>query len=236
MNVRFSSLLVAVSMIAVTGIAFAVSPAAAKKPTLQSGPDAEVTEEGLYRVDHSRLDVAFAKPGVDYSQYTQILIDPLIIAEDAFEKAAKQNRGNRKPGERYTLNETELQEFRDVFYEEFAESLADGDYPVVTEPAAGTLRVSAKVVEVRLAAPVESSRNSYAGRSRTYTETSGSILLVAELRDAVTNELLAQAADRRVRVSQWRMNSKVQNVGDLRFAVHGWGNALRKALDRIHQR
>ena len=43
-------------------------------PTIQTGPDAEVTFDGLNRVDNSQADIAWARPDFDISQYTKIML------------------------------------------------------------------------------------------------------------------------------------------------------------------
>ncbi len=53
---------------------------APQTPTLQSGPDAEVTVDGLYRVDNSVMQLAYMKPGWDLSGYTAMMIDPVTVA------------------------------------------------------------------------------------------------------------------------------------------------------------
>ena len=57
------------ALVAVTCLLVACAP----QPTMQEGPDAEVTFDGLVRIDNSRMQRAWAKPGIDLSLYTKIL-------------------------------------------------------------------------------------------------------------------------------------------------------------------
>ena len=41
-------------------------------PTIQTGPDAEVSFDGLHKVDNTRVDSAWAVPDLDLSCYTEI--------------------------------------------------------------------------------------------------------------------------------------------------------------------
>ncbi len=41
-------------------------------PTIQTGPDAELSFDGLHKVDNSQADVAWARPDFDISGYTKI--------------------------------------------------------------------------------------------------------------------------------------------------------------------
>ncbi len=46
---------------------------ASAPPTLQTGPDAERTFDGLVRVDNSRFRDAWADPEVDFSSYNKVM-------------------------------------------------------------------------------------------------------------------------------------------------------------------
>ena len=41
-------------------------------PTIQTGPDAELSFDGLHMVDNSKADVAWARPDIDLSGYSKI--------------------------------------------------------------------------------------------------------------------------------------------------------------------
>ena len=49
-------------------------------PTIQSGPAAEVTVDGLHRVDNSVMEIGYMKPDVDLRGYTAIMLDPVTVA------------------------------------------------------------------------------------------------------------------------------------------------------------
>ena len=42
--------------------------------TLQSGPDAEITADGLVRVNNTRGDAAWLRPGMDLSGYDRLML------------------------------------------------------------------------------------------------------------------------------------------------------------------
>jgi len=58
-------------VLAVATISVACTTAPA---TIQSGPDAEVSFDGLHKVDNSQADFAWAKPDFDISNYTKIML------------------------------------------------------------------------------------------------------------------------------------------------------------------
>ncbi len=55
--------------IATISVACTTAPA-----TIQTGPDAEVSFDGLHKVDNSQADFAWAKPDFDISNYTKIML------------------------------------------------------------------------------------------------------------------------------------------------------------------
>ena len=65
----YSRAVTPLAMVAVTCLLVACAP----QPTMQAGPDAEVTFDGLVRIDNSRMQRAWVKPGIDLSSYTKIL-------------------------------------------------------------------------------------------------------------------------------------------------------------------
>jgi hypothetical protein len=72
-----------------------------------------------------------------------------------------------------------------------------------------------------------------AGRSRTYVANAGQMMLVMELRDAVTGTLLARAADRKAASDSGslRWSSSVFNRAEAESILEGWGKRLKQALD-----
>ena len=49
------------------------------QPVLETGPDAEVTGDGLHRVDPSIMTAAWVRPNLDLSRYTRIFFMPTAI-------------------------------------------------------------------------------------------------------------------------------------------------------------
>ena len=53
--------------------AFMLTACASKPPSFQEGPDAEVTFDGLVRVDNTAFKRVWADPDADLNRYTKIL-------------------------------------------------------------------------------------------------------------------------------------------------------------------
>ena len=61
-------------LITATSFAFiVVGCSSAPPPTIQSGPEAELSFDGLHKVDNSQADMAWARPDFDLSGYTKLM-------------------------------------------------------------------------------------------------------------------------------------------------------------------
>ncbi len=68
--------------------------AASPTPELQSGPDAEVTFDGLVRADNTIMDSVWARPDIDITGYRKVLFVPLGVSyRDVDRRAAQQQSG-----------------------------------------------------------------------------------------------------------------------------------------------
>jgi hypothetical protein len=185
----------------------------------------EVTHDGLERAANSNADRAWIKPGVDFSQYTEIgLLDCVV----SFKRNWRMNHSGVRTNDMERIKSALSDEFREVF----AEELEDGGYPVVTDAAEHVLLIRPAIIDLDVAAPDTNS----AGRSNSFTASPGAMTLVIELYDSVSNEILARAIDRK----------RARNAGSIRWTTPGtnrvaarkilrnWANLLVSRLDDVH--
>jgi len=192
-----------------------------------------VTEwDGLVLQPDTRLAAVFVKPGADIAAFTSVLLDPVQIR---FASEWSRTRSGRNPSNRLSSADVAALEsgLADLFRETFRAELARGGYALVDVAGPDTLRVSPAIIDLYVTAPATNS----AGRSRTYTASSGRMTLVAELRDSVTNEILARAVDSRsgrggAGMMTW--TNSVTNTADARRAINTWARALRRGLDGVY--
>jgi hypothetical protein len=184
--------------------------------------------DGLTRVKSKQLDHVYKLPGADFSSYKRVRLDPIEVE---FDKNWKPNDSQRSPSRRLTNDDLEkikkalAEEFRKVFTEE----LTENGYQVVTEDDDDVLRVSAAIVNLYIIAPDKMS----AGRSRTYTTSSGHMTLVVELRDSVTGKLMARAVDsvQGRDTGNFQITNSVTNMSAARTALSKWARVLREGMD-----
>jgi hypothetical protein len=124
-------------------------------------------------------------------------------------------------------------EIAGLFRTTFTEKLeSDGGYEIVHAPDDGVLLVRPAIIDLDIAAPDTGS----AGRSRTYTASSGVATLYIELFDSVTGDILARAIDRkaaRTAGSFLTYTNQVTNRADARRALGSWADMLRTRLDKF---
>ena len=200
-----------------------------------TGP-AQTTEwDGLVRQPNARIGAVFVRPDGQEAigAFRSVIIDPVSVS---FASDFDPGRGSRSLARRLDSNDllaikTNLAaEFQEIFREE----LASGGYEMVAQPGPETLQVSAAIIDLFITAPDTMT----AGRTRTYTASTGRMTLVLELRDSVTGEILARAVDTRTGrgTGSWNITNRVTNTADARRAIRVWATALREGLDELYGR
>jgi len=188
----------------------------------------EISLDGLELIEKDRRGEIYAAPGVDWSGYEQILLEPASVA---FRKnwQRDQNRYHSlkvKPQDVERIKSDLASLFDEVFTEELT---ANGDYTIASESAENVLRIKPQIVDLDIYAPDTRS----AGITRTYTESAGKMTLKLELYDSVTGDLIATASDRREspRRGYYQWTNSVSNTADARRMLERWAKDLHKRLD-----
>ncbi|QLE85062.1 DUF3313 domain-containing protein [Shewanella sp. Scap07] len=215
------------------GCIVTVTGCATQAPSIQQGPDAEISPEGLVRVDHSKLGLSFVKPNVDWSQYNKLYFEKVPVTNDHPADYRPPRIDRRTDGLNATYDLPP--EILDKMSAQFAITVkdvfnSDQPYELVDTKGPGVLVVEAAVTDIRLSAPIESSRRSFSSMGTTYSESSGSMMLLAMIKDGESGELLAKAADRGQGFNQWSQNNQVFNWGDVKTVYRGWMNDFKNAL------
>ncbi len=203
-------------------------------PTIQTGPDAELSFDGLHMVDNSRADVAWARPDFDLSGYSKIW--PVGAG---IEYRQVKNRGTtsmaRSRGGPYFIDDKSRAQFEnlvgDIFKEELQKvetyELADGPGPDVLMVRGGLLNVTSMVPP-----------DPVGGRSAVYLSSIGDATLVLELRDSETGTILARSVDRRAAETiggTFQRSNSVTSSAEVRRLIRHWATRLREGLDGFQE-
>lgn len=201
-------------------------------PTIQSGPDAETTFDGLTLVDNTKMAKVWARSDIDLNGYTKLLpvITNVTYATVRHENTQMARRTNQ---ENFALSDKEKQNFEtsaaEVIAEEFAKSQK---FTITDQPGEGVLVVRVEILDVASKVPADD----FPGRQQVYVRTIGDAGLVLELYDAESKQILARAVDRQefsYPGDQMRLSSPFMNAAQVKNGLSRWASRLVQGLDSL---
>jgi len=223
--------LVPVAMIGSAALALMTfAPGLSAKPRLQTGPDAEVTFDGLHRVDKTVMSAAWVKPDLDLRVYEKLMLVGAGITYAPLDEEGERWWPGRSDVTEFPINEEARERFREEVSTAFVEGLSDIEgYEIVTEPGPQTLMLVAGVIDVMSRVPPA---DECVGRCDIYLTDVGEATLVIELRDSVTGEVLVRAADRRAAEAAFPIDASSVTVWpEVRRLASTWARMVRKRLE-----
>jgi len=208
--------------------------AAPKQPRIETGPNAEVTADGLVRVEKSVVDAAWVKPDFDLTPYTKLM----ITSAGVYYKKLKPMKGtqfaNRSNGQsEFPVKEENKAKFNEMLKQAFIEELSTLQrYQIVDKAGPDVLDLSGAVIDVESHVPPYMDTPSVG----MYLSSVGAATLIIELRDSQSNELLGRAADRRAAQAPFVINVKaVTGWSDVSLLAQAWASLVRKRLEEIEK-
>jgi len=203
----------------------------ASAPTVDTSAEDEMTYDGLYPVRGGRADVAWARPDVDLTQYSKIMLQGIGVEYRPGGESGRSYMA-RTSDSHYEVTEEQKDRFEATMREAFLEELARSErFTIVTEPGPDVLLIRGGLLDVVSYVPPEP----VGARSNVYLSRVGEATLVLELRDSITEAILARAVDRRAaeRVSGMSQSTRVQNRAEVRRLAQNWARMLREQLDEF---
>lgn len=160
------------------------------------------------------------------SQYGKVMVDPVTVSLD-------ENWQPVETGSRIEVTAAELERTRDgiaqVFDEAFRDRLASDGVQLVDEAGPGVLRITPKLVDVRLNAPLEMRDLP----TDVYVRDVGDFTLKAVFRDSASGEILLELEEREpVRHDLVRRASPVFTRAELGRIFDSWARMIRE--DVLH--
>src|SRR5262249_47946487 len=162
------------------------------------------------------------------TKYKTILLKPLSIPPNARNAAPKGTVPEF--GESYLLPDDAVTSLQNDFAHSMQDVLGGAGFTFVTTPQANTLVVAPQILRIQLRAPIESTREDYAGGGFTVSPGGGSMTIEAVLADGSTQAVVAEVADRQYGSSMWQVNNRVTNYQQARMAFDQWAKDLRDRL------
>lgn len=205
--------------------------------SLSTNPN-DVMFEDLVKIENSKMDLSFAKPGVDWHKFTSVHIAKISANNDHPDnyKAPKIDKKWDGYNATYDIPDEGLRKLESEFIT-MAKNVFNNEQPWQYSDTIdqNTLVVHIEITDIRLAAPIETSRRNQNINGKTYTQNAGSMVLKAALVDGGTNEIIATSIDRAAAHDNWRLNTQVFNWSDVRTIYRSWSNALKNALFQAQQ-
>jgi len=199
-------------------------------PTIDTSPEAKVSFDGLHEVKGGKADEAWARPGLDLSQYSKIMLQGAGIE---YRPGAKRRRMSSTGGP-YEVTERQKEQFRALVVNTFIEELSKSEhFTLVEEAGPDVLLIRGALLDVVSWVPEEP-----IGRGAVFISKVGEATLVLELRDSITEAALVRAIDRRAAdtdgfYGDLSRSNPVTNQADVKRVVRYWAQLLRERLDEF---
>jgi hypothetical protein len=197
-----------------------------------------VSEEGLKRVENTRVDALYVDPQADFSEFKRFAIADVDVS---FRRnwLRDQNQTRTQPSRR--VSQQDANSIRaavaDSFKLIFTEELEKAGYTVVDPAEAENgpgdlLLLHPDILDLDVTAPDIASP----GLTRTYTACGCSMTLSLELFDAMSGSLLARITDRKKAPDQrpMRITNSVTNKADADRIMRRWAKMLVDKLASVH--
>ena len=221
-------------LITATFLSFVAAGCTTAEPTIQSGPEAELSYDGLHKVDNSQADMAWARPDIDLSGYTKIM-----PVGGGIEYAQADNKGrttrDRNKGGPYFIDDKARGQFETLVADVFAEELGKlENFTIVDEPGPDVLMVAGGLLNVMSFVPPDPNMT----RSVIFVSAVGEATLVLELRDSESGTILARSIDTRAAETigdTFTRSNSVTNSSEARRLIRFWARRLVEGLDGFTQ-
>jgi hypothetical protein len=213
----------------VVAVASFATACAVSDPRIDTSDESQVTYDGLYPVTGGSADAAWARPGVDLSRYSKIKLQGVGIE---YRPGGESGRlyYSRTTEDYYAVTQKQKDAFEALVKEAFLKELGRSEhFTIVEEAGPEVLLVRGGLLDVVSYIPPEP-----IGASEIFLSRVGEATLVLELRDSVTDTIIARAVDRRAAENTARgfsRSNRVSNSAELRRMVNAWARLLRERLD-----
>ena len=191
--------------------------------SLETGPDADVTGDGLRRVDRSIMDSAWVKPDVDLTQYKKYLLWAIDVSFRDVDEVSLLGEGYIRD---FPINDETQGNIRAYFREAFVDEMARVEgYELTNQPGRDVLMIEAYVADiVSHVPPRQVGVDGYTMRGLL----DGTIVL--QLVDSMSDEILVRTAVRQV--SENLFNDETV-WAETRHVLNRWAFLMRSQLDEI---
>lgn len=212
-------------------VAMTMAGCSSAPPTIQQGPNAEVSYDGLHAIDNSVFKAAWADPDIDFTRYNKIMPGGAFFEYRAVKKTSGTSRARASATEFY-IDEKAREKLKELTSEIFNEELAKSSrFSVTDAPGPDVLIIRGGLHDIVSKVPPD-----IIGRGDIYLSSVGEITLILEVVDSMSGEVIFRAVERRAaeRGGGMAMRSNSVNTrSEVRRLIRRWATTLRDGLDSI---
>ena len=199
-------------------------------PTIQQGPNAEVSFDGLHLIDNSVFRQAWADPDIDFSRYNKIMPGGAFFEYRAVRNTSG-TRSRRSSDTEFYIDEAARENLKNLTSEIFNEELANSTRFTVTDaPGPDVLLIRGGLHDIVSNVPPD-----IIGRGDIFLSSVGEITLILEVVDSQSGEVIFRAVERRALGTSGAAmrSSSVTTRAEVRRVLRRWATTLRNGLDSI---
>lgn len=189
-------------------------------PRLATGDNEVRSADGLYKVERSKFQTAFVKPGADLGPYSKVILQPAVL------------RYLRSAPGAVTLSDKHKERLLTLFNEALETSMKQSTkFRIVSEVGADVLDVHVELVDVVVTAPASTQAGDIA-----FVVSPGAMTLLVELADSRSEEVLVRVADRRSAQTagdSLQRSGSAANWNEVKMLFRRWANLVRRQLDTV---
>ena len=149
----------------------------------------DVTPDGLVRITDGPFELAYRRPGADFSSYRKIQVRPIAIE---YAKTPDLTRAVQKAQRNYRLSDEQRHRVSQAFARSFTRAFTrDGQWKLTTDKGADTLTVRIALANMAVHVPL----NKRIRDPEIQVDEAAEVTLVVELRDSITDTPIARGRD-----------------------------------------
>jgi hypothetical protein len=214
----------------ITLLALAMAACSSAPPTVQTGPDAEVSYDGLHLVDNSMFKLAWADPDADWARYDQFIPGGGVYEFRAVKKGNKTYSARSNQTE-FWIDDADRAKLQEETSAIFREEMAKSERFTMTDtPDANVLIIRGALHDIVSNVPPD-----MMGRGEIYLSSVGEATLILEAVDSLSGEVIFRAVERRAAAPTTggvRANS-VTTWSEVRRMIRRWATTLQKGMDSL---
>jgi hypothetical protein len=201
-------------------------------PTMQTGPEAETSYDGLVRIDNSRFKGAWGDPDIDMSRYNKVMAGGAVYEFRAVKDTGNMTTRQRSNQSEFFIDDKDRARLEEETSKIFAEELAKSTrFTMTEEKGPDVLILRGALHDIVSNVPPD-----YIGRSEIYISSVGEATLVIEGVDSLSGEVVVRIIERRAAQRPGGsaiMANTVTTWAEVRRMVRNWANTLVEGLDSI---